>query len=154
MKAIALSVAVALAGTAGGAWAQQQACRDDATSPPGTLHDAALAMAQAVDRAQAPQLAQLWRQATPVTHAAVTEQQFVESVQNARRPLGQLQRRDWIRVELMDIQAQDGAVAPGRYVSVGFRSRFAGGPAEELVSFRRDDDCQWRFAGYIVAPTG
>jgi len=49
------------------------------------------------------------------------------------------------------VPTQQGNVQPGRYASVDLVTTFAGNrQAHELVSFRLDEDEQWRFAGYVI----
>ncbi|HEY0335303.1 MAG TPA: DUF4019 domain-containing protein [Stenotrophomonas sp.] len=115
---------------------------------PNALRDAALTVAQAVDAGQA---AQLWQSASAVTRGALQQQQFVASVAQARKPFGQPLQRQWTGITLRDVGSAQGTVKPGRYGSVDFGTTFAGNRrAHELVSFRLDEDGQWRFAGYVI----
>lgn len=115
---------------------------------PSALRDAALTVARAVDAGQA---AQLWQSASSVTRQTLQQPQFVASVTQARKPYTQPVQRQWTGVTLRDVSTQTGAATPGRYGSVDFVTTFAGNRrAHELVSFRLDEDGQWRFAGYVV----
>lgn len=115
---------------------------------PNALRDAALTVAQAIDAGQS---AQLWQSASAVTRGAMTQQEFVTSVAKSRQPLGQSVQRQWTGITLRDVTSQQGAAKPGRYGSVDFGTTFAGNRrGHELVSFRLDEDGQWRFAGYVV----
>ncbi|HVJ38057.1 MAG TPA: DUF4019 domain-containing protein [Stenotrophomonas sp.] len=117
---------------------------------PSALRDAALTVAQAVDAGQA---AQLWQSASSVARGAVTQQAFVDSVVASRKPFGKAAQRQWSDIRLRDVAVQQGATTPpGRYGSVEFDTQFGGRKAHELVSFRLDEDGQWRFAGYVIEP--
>lgn len=151
MKAIRWMVFAGLA-LAPAVHAQQQPAAASARADiaPSALRDAALTVAQAVDAGQA---AQLWQSASRVTRAAIAQRAFVDSVVASRKPFGQAAQRQWSDIRLRDVSAQQGQTTPpGRYGSVEFDTRFGGRRAQELVSFRLDEDGQWRFAGYTLEP--
>jgi len=128
--------------------AAQNAAPARADIAPNALRDAALTVAQAVD---AGQTAQLWQGATAVTRQTLQQPQFVASVAQARKPFTQPVQRQWTGISLRDVATAQGAATPGRYGSVDFVTTFAGNRrAHELVSFRLDEDGQWRFAGYVI----
>lgn len=133
------------------AQAQNAAAPSRADIAPNALRDAALTVAQAVD---AGQTAQLWQSASAVTRGAVQQPQFTASVAQARRAFpGPPLQRQWSGITLRDVTAPQGNAKPGRYGSVDFGTVFGGGRrAHELVSFRLDEDGQWRFAGYVIEP--
>lgn len=115
---------------------------------PTVLRDASLAAAQAVDAGQA---AQLWQSASQVTRGAIQQKAFVAALVQARRPFGQPVRRQWTAINLRDVTVQQGTAKPGRYGNVDFDTLFADNQrGHELVTFRLDEDGQWRFAGYVI----
>lgn len=87
-----------------------------------------------------------------VMKQALTRDQFIQSIQSANRSMGQVFRRDWIKVERLSIPARtDGQPAPvpaGEYVTVQILASNAQGAARlEQVSFRLDEDKVWRVTG-------
>lgn len=132
---------------------QPQAARPAASKPaspgavdPNAIRDAALRVATAVDAGQA---AKLWDEASVVTKKSLTRDAFVAGISKSRQPLGKTPNRSWLSVRR---QSGDGnALPPGLYASTEFLAEFAGKPpVRELVSFRLDEDGNWRFAGYAV----
>lgn len=118
---------------------------------PDALRDAALGVAQAVDGGQA---AQLWQAASPVTRADIPQQLFLDALNKGRQGLGQPSQRQWVGIYMRDVSATQRELArPGRYGNVRFATTFANNrPMTELVSFRLDEDGQWRFTGYVIEP--
>ncbi|HEY1140001.1 MAG TPA: DUF4019 domain-containing protein [Lysobacter sp.] len=114
---------------------------------PNAIVQAALTVAQLIDRGQT---AQVWQGASPVARAATTEKQFVESIAGKRNALGTAVSREWTSVSRNLVPA-GGNVPAGAYVSARFQTRFSGNRvAEELISLHFDDDNTWRLAGYTI----
>lgn len=125
----------------------QRAAPPRADIAPNALRDAALTVAQAVDAGQA---AQLWQSSSPAIRDSMPQQQFIASLTRVRQPFGRPEQRQWTSVAVRDV-AQQGSMKAGRYGSVDFSSTFTGNRrAHELVSFRLDEDGQWRFVGYVI----
>ena len=114
---------------------------------PNAIVQAALTVAQLIDRGQ---VAQVWQGASPVARAAATEQQFVDGITAKRNALGTPVAREWTSVSRNLVPA-GGNVPAGAYVSARFQTRFPGNRvAEELVSLHFDNDNTWRLAGYTI----
>lgn len=122
------------------------ATRPAAAIAPNALYEAALRMARGIDAGQA---AQLWEAASAVTKRSVTREAFVAGVSQARKPLGAVTARDWHAVRRQN--SSGGSLPAGQYASVEFAAVLAGGRvAQEMISFRLDEDGVWRFAGYVA----
>ena len=129
--------------------AQQAPAASRAVAPqvdPNSVVQAALAIAQVIDRGQA---ADVWKGASPVARGTTTEKQFVDGIAAKRNALGAPVSREWMSVSRNVVPA-GGNVPAGMYVSARFQTRFANRVAEELVSLHYDDDNTWRLAGYTV----
>ncbi|AKU50382.1 DUF4019 domain-containing protein [Xanthomonas arboricola pv. juglandis] len=112
------------------------------------MTQAALRVAQMVD---ANQVASLWDGASSVAKTAVKRDVFVSQIGAERARLGAVVGRGQGSVTRVKYAA--GAQVPeGLYVNVSFPTRFAKAqqPVRELVSFRLDEDKTWRLAGYSL----
>lgn len=116
--------------------------------PPNALRDAALLAAVAVDEGRT---AELWQRASPVMAQAQSKQSFVSAVARSREGLVRPLQRSWTGISVRDVTSWESNARPGRYGSVEFDTYFAGNVrTKEGVSLRRDEDGQWRFAGYFI----
>ncbi len=105
---------------------------------------------QAIALIDAGQLAQLWDGASAVAKKQVKREEFIAAVQAARKPLGAVSAREWSVVRRQRNPGNDDVPA-GEYASVETIVQFAGNRVgTELVTFRKDEDGTWRFAGYVL----
>ncbi|MCE4369967.1 DUF4019 domain-containing protein [Xanthomonas hortorum] len=112
------------------------------------MTQAALRVAQMVDTNQ---VAPLWDGASTVAKTAVKRDVFVSQIGAERARLGAVVGRGQGSVTRVKYGA--GAQVPeGLYINVSFPTRFAKAqqPVRELVSFRLDEDKTWRLAGYSL----
>jgi len=127
--------------------AKQAPARAAPSVDPNAIVQAAVTVAQLIDQGQ---VAQVWKGASPVAHAAATEKQFVDGLTAKRNALGMPVSREWTSVS-RNIVPAGGKVPAGAYVSARFQTRFSNNRvAEELVSLHFDDDNTWRLAGYTI----
>ena len=121
------------------------------TPPPGAdgAIQATNSIVQLIDQKKS---ADVWDGAAAAAKAVVPRDTFVSRIDEARKALGELKSRTWTTVKRQTVPA--GAQIPaGRYVSVEYDSVFgANRPAQELVTFRLDEDGIWRFMGYALQP--
>ena len=113
---------------------------------------AALKAAQLVDANRA---AELWEGASAVARRAVPKAAFVSQLGADRTRLGTLVGRG--QPSITRVKYAAGAAVPeGLYINVSFPTRFANSaqPVRELVSFRFDEDQNWRLAGYSLRAPG
>ncbi|MEB2230096.1 DUF4019 domain-containing protein [Xanthomonas campestris] len=112
------------------------------------MTQAALRVAQMVDGTQ---VGPLWDGASSVAKKAVTREQFVGQIGSQRTQLGPVVGRG--QGAVTRVKYGPGAQVPeGLYINVSFPTRFAKAPqpVRELVSFRLDEDKTWRLAGYSL----
>ncbi|MBU8976805.1 MULTISPECIES: DUF4019 domain-containing protein [unclassified Lysobacter] len=114
---------------------------------PSNVVQAATEVAQLIDGGR---IAEVWDGSSPVSQRAITRDKFVAEVNAQRKPLGAPTSRHWIAVTRNAVQG-DKTVPSGMYVSARFETHFAGNRiAEELFSFRYDEDSTWRLSGYWI----
>ena len=110
----------------------------------------AIATAQALDAGGA---GQVYDTGSAALKASTTRQQFTEAVASTSARTGGVVAREWSRVERVRVAPPaEGANAPavpgGNYITVYLLARTASGTAHlEQVSFRLDEDNQWRLSG-------
>ncbi len=106
-------------------------------------------IARAADQAQ---YQVLWSGASPAIRAAISESEFINGVAALRTGLGVPVRRLWISLNVQPLPQSVGRIAPALYANAEFETTFSGSKSvrRELVSFRLDEDQQWRFAGYTL----
>lgn len=112
------------------------------------IAQAALRVAQMVD---ANRLGALWDGASAVTRKAIARETFIEQVGRERAQLGAPVGRG--AASVTRVEYGPGARVPqGLYVNVSFPGRFANAaqPVRELISFRLDEDRNWRLSGYSL----
>lgn len=115
-----------------------------------SIRDASLRMLHAIDAGLAPLL---WRGASTVMRGAVSQADFVTSIETTRADLGALKDRRWKSIESHVIAAGTGVPA-GTYVNARFLSvDVRADEIQELLTYRFDDDEVWRITGYIAHPT-
>lgn len=94
--------------------------------------------------------ARSWEAASQYLKSSVSKDQWVHDVGGARRPAGALRSR-----ALASIQYKKGLPnMPGaEYVVAIYHSAFERAPStSETLFLMRDNDGQWRVAGYLVKP--
>lgn len=108
---------------------------------------AALQVLRLVD---ADQSAAVWDAASAVARRSIGREAFQAQIRQRRAGLGMPQQRMWSAVKRQRVNP--GGTAPaGHYVSVTMTTRFASGQSrDEVVSFRHDEDGQWRVVGYVL----
>lgn len=113
----------------------------------------AIAIAQALSAGGA---AQAYDAGSVVLKRAATRDDFVKTVAATNARVGRVVSREWVRVERLNVGTpaageQAPSVPPGNYVTVVFLARNAQGAMHaEQVSFRLDEDRNWRLAGFTV----
>lgn len=154
MKRFSSEIAIVLLLATGAVAAQQPPAAQAAVRPsPGTIEpnavrDAGMRVLMAIDAGQA---AKLWDEASTITKKSVSREAFVAGIGKSRQNVGKPASRNWLSVRR---QFGDGNALPsGLYASTEFLAEQAGKPpVRELVSFRLDEDGNWRFTGYAVQP--
>ncbi|MGH8083361.1 MAG: DUF4019 domain-containing protein [Lysobacter sp.] len=111
---------------------------------PNAMLNAGIQAAQMIDAGRA---GELWDGASAITKRAVTRKAFQDQVKKARDSIGTAASRDWLSVTRETIQDKN---TGGEYISLRYAVSFAKRPGVELISFRRDEDGMWRWAGYVV----
>lgn len=110
----------------------------------------AIAIAQSLDAGGA---ARIYDTASAMMKRSVTKEDFVKAVAASNTRIGSVARRDWTRVERLSVAAPAAgapspAVPPGNYVTVFIIAQNSRGASHlEQVSFRLDEDNQWRLSG-------
>ncbi len=96
------------------------------------------------------QYAQVWDGMSEVGKKAITRDGFARTVEQQRKPLGQVKER---KVAALYRSTSDGQknLPAGTYINVRYLTQFADNakPKIELVSFHLDGDRKWRLSGYI-----
>ena len=105
---------------------------------------------QALSLIDSNQTVDLWDGASQIAKQAVTRNDFVAKVSEARKALGAPASRIWVTVRRQ--MATEG-IPPGLYATTEFATTFQNGKTVlEVVSMRRDEDGRWRFTGYFLKP--
>ena len=119
-----------------------------AQAMPNTYVEAGMIVVSAIDRYE---MAGVWEAASPVMKGSVPQERFIANIAQKRALLGAIRSREWLSVMKLPVTAQNGGLPPGQYVSVRFATTGANGRTmEEVISFRLDDDAQWRLVGYSL----
>lgn len=116
---------------------------------PGVIYQKSLQAMSDIDKEK---FAQLWKKSTHVAQESVDEEKFASQVKNNRLPLGKMQTRNWNTISQVVAKENEGDIPPGRYVSVYFITKFDNSMANEMITFREDEDGVWRFSGYLITP--
>lgn len=89
-----------------------------------------------------------WRQASTYFQGAITEKNWTDALNGARKPLGKLLSRKLSKSQ----SATSLPGAPdGNYLVMQFVTSFANKKsARETVTFMREKDGNWRAAGYYI----
>lgn len=132
---------------ASAAAAAAQPVVDQGLIAPGVLLGLGGQVAQAIDGVR---YRELWAGASPAVRALVSDVDFVKGVTQLRsKDAGAPSRRTWVRLDLQQQPNQPDKRSPGGlYASCIFEAQFGSALRREIVSFRLDEDRQWRFAGY------
>ena len=89
-----------------------------------------------------------WKAAAPIFQGAVTEQNWKNSMETFRKPLGDLVSRKLKSAEHM---TEMPGAPDGQYVLMQFETSFANKKsAIETVTFMLEKDGQWKSAGYFI----
>jgi len=84
--------------------------------------------------------------------SSVPQDRFIANIAQRRALLGTIRNREWMSVMRVPVTDASGGLPPGQYVSVRFATTGNNAKVmEEVVSFRRDDDGQWRLVGYTLS---
>nr|WP_282452728.1 DUF4019 domain-containing protein [Brevundimonas pishanensis] len=103
----------------------------------------------AIDRYE---MGTVWELASPVMKSSVPQDRFIANIAQRRALLGTIRNREWMSVMRVPVTDASGGLPPGQYVSVRFATTGNNAKVmEEVVSFRRDDDGQWRLVGYTLS---
>ena len=115
---------------------------------PNAYIDAGLAVVSAIDRYE---MGTVWQSASPAMKGSVPEERFISNIAQKRAQLGTIRSRDWMSVMKVPITVAEGGLPAGDYVSVRFATVGNNGKVmEEVISFRYDEDSQWRLVGYTL----
>lgn len=110
--------------------------------------NAALAVVSSIDRYE---MGLIWDTSSPIMKAGIPKDRFVSNTAQKRAVLGGVAARDWTAIMRVVIDEKGGALPPGRYMSVRFRTSSRNGTSvDEVVSFHLDGDGQWKLAGYSI----
>lgn len=103
-------------------------------------------MAQAIDGVR---YREVWASASQAVRAKVSDVEFVKGVTVMRRGVAAPSKRLWTRLDVQMQADQPDKNAPGGlYANCTFETQFGEVMRRETVSFRLDEDRQWRMAGY------
>ncbi|WP_109126557.1 DUF4019 domain-containing protein [Dyella sp. C11] len=116
----------------------------DTGMAPNALRDAGLIFARAIESGLA---SAIWDKASIVARQSVTREAFVDRVRMDARSMGVAIRREWRGMHLGEVPM--GLWGAGCYATIEFRTTFSDrSTCREIVSFREDEDCVWRLAGW------
>lgn len=145
---LARYAAVLAIGMAVPALVASRAAEAQATGPNVYL-DASMVIVAAIDRYE---MGTVWELASPVMKSSVPQDRFIATIAQRRALLGTIRNREWMSVMRVPVTDASGGLPPGQYVSVRFATTGNNAKVmEEVVSFRRDDDGQWRLVGYTLS---
>ena len=115
---------------------------------PDSVVVAGLQIAKTVDGGR---YAEVWESASSVMKKLSTKAAFVDMLTKSRQALGGAATgRIWIEVSRREFSGTPELPA-GTYSNVSYHTTFSNGKtARELVSFRLDEDKNWRLAGYVI----
>ena len=109
---------------------------------------AGLGIVSAIDRYE---MGAVWDSASAIMKSSVPQDRFIANIAQRRAQLGTIRNREWMSVTKVPIATADGSLPAGQYVSVRFATAGNNGKVmEEVISFRFDDDGQWRLVGYTL----
>jgi hypothetical protein len=92
--------------------------------------------------------AESWEAAAKLFQASTDKDQWAESLQGARMPLGSASSRN---LRAAEYKTQLAGAPAGEYVVVHYDSAFEKKPtAREIVTLRKQTDSSWKVAGYFV----
>ena len=121
------------------------ACATEQIRQQQALESAAGAFLTAIDQGN---YLETWSKASASIHAKVEQDDWAVHIGNTRRPLGSLNHRDVVSIELHDSLEE---MPDGNYALLTFESSFANnGSASEVVGLALDDDLTWRVIGYYI----
>lgn len=110
--------------------------------------DAGLSIVAAIDRYE---MGAVWQAASATMKASIPEERFIANIAQKRAQLSTIRSRDWMSVMKVPITTAEGGLPAGEYVSVRFATSGNNGKVmEEVISFRFDEDGQWRLVGYTL----
>lgn len=94
------------------------------------------------------QYASSWDQAAQPFRSAISQSDWQTAVNNARSPLGPLEKRDLVSATYTE---QLPGAPSGEYVVIQYKSQFANRKAAiETVTPSKDADGVWRVSGYFI----
>lgn len=89
-----------------------------------------------------------WENGAEYLKGAVTGEQFVSSIQGARKPLGKVVSRE---VKSSQFMTELPGAPDGKYVVIQFETSFENkNSATETVTPMKDTDGEWRVCGYYI----
>jgi glucose/arabinose dehydrogenase len=96
----------------------------------------------------AAQFSESWEQAALPFKKAISKEDWAESAQQAREPLGKLKTR---KLKFSQYKDSLPSAPPGEYVLLQYDSSFEGLPkAAEVFTLTLEKDGKWRVVGYFV----
>ena len=131
-----------------GVVALPHAAQAQTNNNPDAYVQAGLGIVSAIDRYE---MGAVWDSASAIMKSSVPQDRFVANIAQRRAQLGTIRNREWMSVTKVPIATAEGALPAGQYVSVRFATAGNNGKVmEEVISFRFDDDGQWRLVGYTL----
>ena len=122
------------------------AAAEEAKPSPDEAKSAALAWLKLVDDGK---YADSWKEASAHFKGTVTEQRWVEAMNQSREPLGSVTKREFKAAEF----AHELPRAPkGDYWVIQFVTEFEGTTAIETITPMLDKDGKWHVSGYFIRP--
>ena len=122
------------------------AAAEESIPSPDEAKAAALAWLKLVDDGK---YAESWRDASSYFKGMVTEQKWVEALNQVREPVGSVTKRELKAAEF----AHELPRAPkGDYWVIQFVTEFEGTTAIETITPMLDKDGKWHVSGYFIKP--
>jgi hypothetical protein len=115
--------------------------------------DALIRQSQAaLAQIDAHQAASVWDNASQLMRENAKRDEFVKRVDSERAGLGPIESRIWQTTARISYAVGNAArLPPGDYVNVRFLATDGNGRLlQELISFRLEDEMQWRMTGYVA----
>ncbi|WP_175954775.1 DUF4019 domain-containing protein [Burkholderia sp. BCC0405] len=116
----------------------------------GESADALLSDSDAVfKQLDAGKYAAVWTDAAPFVKSRIKQDQFAADMQRARQSVGTVRHRGWAQITRIRY-TNAGTTPDGLYANVDYTTTLASGATVfEKLSFRLEDDGQWRLTGYV-----
>ncbi len=122
--------------------------RHNASDRAAWMLEANLAAKEYVDGLDRGHYAQSWLKGDPLFQKTITQQQWVMTLEQKRKPFGRVKSRT-LRDQRFGWDAPN--LPKGAYMSVEFDTQFERGPASvEILTLRRGEEGKWRVLTYRI----